>query len=202
MCLGVAAALNDHFVAEAGSIPSAHPRVFSHEKHGGRQRAAPYPSPSGVANCSMAMRHLAPAPRVVRADSVPSGRQWQCPPSPMSAEPLRAQDRLNPLANVGRLMAMELPRNAKISNEAKVLMQEMVTEFICFVTSEANDLSLASKRRALRPDDILSALKALGMRSRARSRTTATPSPAACGADDDLAHQQLSRAQTSQSSSP
>jgi histone H3/H4 len=37
---------------------------------------------------------------------------------------------LLPIANVGHIMKAALPRNAKISKEAKELMQECVTEFI------------------------------------------------------------------------
>ena len=62
-------------------------------------------------------------------------------------EPLRDQDRLLPVANVARLMASELPPDAKIAKEAKVLMQEMVSEFICFLTGEANDISIDSSTR-------------------------------------------------------
>ena len=109
------------------------------------------------------MRQLAPAPRL--APSVlpkprASGRTAQAPaPAP---PPLREQDRLLPMANVARLMAMELPKDAKIARDAKVLMQEMVSEFICFITSEANDVSIAMGRKALTPDDILVAFENLG----------------------------------------
>ena len=109
------------------------------------------------------MRQLAPAPRL--APSVlpkprASGRTAQAPaPAP---PPLREQDRLLPMANVARLMAMELPKDAKIARDAKVLMQEMVSEFICFITSEANDVSIAMGRKALTPDDILAAFENLG----------------------------------------
>ncbi|KOO28859.1 histone-like transcription factor [Chrysochromulina tobinii] len=65
------------------------------------------------------------------------------------------------MANVARLMAMELPKDAKIARDAKVLMQEMVSEFICFITSEANDVSIAMGRKALTPDDILAAFENL-----------------------------------------
>ena len=159
-------------LATADSIASAHPSIFSEQaKHGARKawRAAPYAPPAGVAKGLMAMRNLAPAPHVAPAAPSPRDRKWQRPPPPMSNEPLREQDRLLPMANVARLMACELPRNAKISRDAKTLMQEMVSEFICFVTSEANDLSLMSHRKALSPDDILSALEALGTEPSQRS---------------------------------
>ena len=66
------------------------------------------------------------------------------------------------MANVARLMGMELPRDAKISRDAKVLMQEMVTEFICFITAEANDFSVAEGKKAITLDDQLAAFDSLG----------------------------------------
>lgn len=40
------------------------------------------------------------------------------------------------LAPVARIMKMALPDNAKIAKEAKECMQECVSEFISFITSE------------------------------------------------------------------
>ena len=67
-----------------------------------------------------------------------------------------------PMANVARLMAAELPQEAKISRDAKCLMQELVTEFICFVTTECNDFCVSANRKALSLDDLLGALDSLG----------------------------------------
>lgn len=39
-------------------------------------------------------------------------------------------------APVARIMKMALPENAKIAKEAKECMQECVSEFISFITSE------------------------------------------------------------------
>jgi len=79
--------------------------------------------------------------------------------------PLREQDRLLPMANIAWLMAAELTKDAKISRDAKVMMQEFVSEFICFVTSEANDCSLAANRKAISQEDILNALENLDLAS-------------------------------------
>lgn len=49
---------------------------------------------------------------------------------------LREQDRLLPIANVGRIMKLAVPPSAKISKEAKESVQECVSEFITFVSSE------------------------------------------------------------------
>ena len=59
-------------------------------------------------------------------------------------------------------MSMELPKDAKIARDAKHLMQELVSEFICFITSEANDISLAEKRKAISQEDILESFSVLG----------------------------------------
>lgn len=48
----------------------------------------------------------------------------------------REQDRLLPIANVGRIMKLAVPPAAKISKEAKESVQECVSEFITFVSSE------------------------------------------------------------------
>lgn len=74
----------------------------------------------------------------------------------------REQDRLLPIAIVGRIMKNILPPNAKISKEAKETMQECVSEFIGFVTSEASDKCRKERRKTLNGDDICWALGTLG----------------------------------------
>ncbi|CAI9764300.1 unnamed protein product [Fraxinus pennsylvanica] len=73
------------------------------------------------------------------------------------------QDKLLPIANVGRIMKHILPRNAKISKEAKETMQECVSEFVSFVTSEASDKCRKENRKTLNGDDICWALSTLGL---------------------------------------
>ncbi|KAK6940943.1 Transcription factor CBF/NF-Y/archaeal histone domain [Dillenia turbinata] len=75
---------------------------------------------------------------------------------------IKEQDRLLPIANVGRIMKQILPPNAKISKEAKETMQECVSEFISFVTGEASDKCQKEKRKTVNGDDICWALGALG----------------------------------------
>ncbi|CAN4113651.1 unnamed protein product [Withania somnifera] len=75
---------------------------------------------------------------------------------------IKEQDRLLPIANVGRIMKQILPPNAKISKEAKETMQECVSEFISFVTGEASDKCHNEKRKTLNGDDICWALGSLG----------------------------------------
>ena len=49
----------------------------------------------------------------------------------------REQDRLLPVANIQRIMRRLLPADEKISKDAKEILQESLSEFICFVTEEA-----------------------------------------------------------------
>ncbi|KAG1371223.1 nuclear transcription factor Y subunit B-1 [Cocos nucifera] len=77
-------------------------------------------------------------------------------------EGIKEQDRLLPIANVGRIMKQILPHNAKISKEAKETMQECVSEFISFVTGEASDKCHKEKRKTVNGDDICWALSTLG----------------------------------------
>ncbi|XP_009789273.1 nuclear transcription factor Y subunit B-1-like [Nicotiana tabacum] len=75
---------------------------------------------------------------------------------------IKEQERLLPIANVGRIMKQILPPNAKISKEAKETMQECVSEFISFVTGEASDKCHNEKRKTVNGDDICWALGSLG----------------------------------------
>lgn len=49
---------------------------------------------------------------------------------------MREQDRFLPIANISRIMKKALPGNAKIAKDAKETVQECVSEFISFITSE------------------------------------------------------------------
>lgn len=75
---------------------------------------------------------------------------------------IKEQDRLLPIANVGRIMKQILPQNAKVSKEAKETMQECVSEFISFVTSEASEKCRKERRKTVNGDDICWALATLG----------------------------------------
>ncbi|GER52209.1 nuclear factor Y [Striga asiatica] len=75
---------------------------------------------------------------------------------------LKEQERLLPIANVGRIMKQILPPNAKISKEAKETMQECVSEFIGFVTGEASEKCRKERRKTVNGDDICWALGTLG----------------------------------------
>lgn len=75
---------------------------------------------------------------------------------------LREQDRWLPIANVARLMKNTLPPSAKVSKDAKECMQECVSEYISFVTSEASDKCLREKRKTINGEDILYSMHDLG----------------------------------------
>ncbi|KFM62636.1 Nuclear transcription factor Y subunit beta, partial [Stegodyphus mimosarum] len=51
-------------------------------------------------------------------------------------EPLREQDRFLPIANVARIMKNAIPKTGKIAKDAKECVQECVSEFVSFITSE------------------------------------------------------------------
>ncbi|MCL7039997.1 hypothetical protein MKW94_008948 [Papaver nudicaule] len=76
---------------------------------------------------------------------------------------MKEQDRLLPIANVGRIMKQSLPPNAKVSKESRETMQECVSEFISFVTSEAADRCRKEKRKTVNGDDICWAISTLGL---------------------------------------
>ena len=75
---------------------------------------------------------------------------------------VKEQERLLPIANVGRIMKQILPSNAKISKEAKETMQECVSEFISFVTSESSEKCRKERRKTVNGDDVCWAFESLG----------------------------------------
>jgi len=75
---------------------------------------------------------------------------------------VRDQDRLLPIANISRIMKRALPENAKVSKEAKEAIQECVSEFIGFVTSEASERLRLEKRKTINGPDLIFAMRALG----------------------------------------
>ncbi|XP_028556363.1 nuclear transcription factor Y subunit B-like isoform X2 [Dendrobium catenatum] len=74
----------------------------------------------------------------------------------------REQDRLLPMANISRIMRKAVPPNGKIAKYAKDSVQECVSEFIAFITSEASEKCLREKRKTINGDDILLAMVTLG----------------------------------------
>lgn len=97
----------------------------------------------------------APAPASPGGGSHESGEQ-----SPRSN--VREQDRFLPIANISRIMKKALPANGKIAKDAKETVQECVSEFISFITSEASDKCQREKRKTINGDDLLWAMATLG----------------------------------------
>ena len=71
-------------------------------------------------------------------------------------------DNYLPLANIGRIIKNNLPKDVKLSKSSKETLQECVSEFISFITSEANDKCNLEKRKIIKGEDIIYALNNLG----------------------------------------
>ncbi|CAI0374097.1 unnamed protein product, partial [Linum tenue] len=89
----------------------------------------------------------------------------QEPPQRRSLPTLREQDQYMPIANVIRIMRRILPAHAKISDDAKETIQECVSEYISFVTGEANERCQREQRKTVTADDVIWAMGKLGFDS-------------------------------------
>lgn len=76
--------------------------------------------------------------------------------------PAREPEMFLPIANISRIMRRALPANAKVAKDAKECVQECITEFIGFITSEASDMCLKEKRKTINSDDLIGAMTTLG----------------------------------------
>ncbi|CAL0299580.1 unnamed protein product [Lupinus luteus] len=74
----------------------------------------------------------------------------------------REQEGFLPIANISRIMKKVLPPTGKIAKDAKDIVQECVSEFISFVTSEASDKCQREKRKTINGDDLLWAMATVG----------------------------------------
>uniref|UniRef100_A0A7E4UPL6 CBFD_NFYB_HMF domain-containing protein n=1 Tax=Panagrellus redivivus TaxID=6233 RepID=A0A7E4UPL6_PANRE len=72
------------------------------------------------------------------------------------------QDRFMPIANISRIMKAALPPQAKLSKESKECVQECVTEFLLFLTSEASEKCNTERRKTITGDDLVFAMEQLG----------------------------------------
>ena len=80
----------------------------------------------------------------------------------MGQAEVREQDRFLPIANISRIMKKALPPNAKIAKDAKETVQECVSEYISFITSEASEKCQKEKRKTINGEDLLWAMATLG----------------------------------------
>lgn len=72
------------------------------------------------------------------------------------------QDRFLPIANISRLMKNVIPSTGKVAKDAKECVQESVSEFISFLTSEASERCFNERRKTITGEDLIAALSALG----------------------------------------
>lgn len=59
-------------------------------------------------------------------------------------------------------MKKAIPDNGKVAKDARECVQECVSEFISFITSEASDRCHQEKRKTINGEDILFAMNTLG----------------------------------------
>ncbi|KAF9460274.1 histone-fold-containing protein [Collybia nuda] len=93
-------------------------------------------------------------------------------PAPITEQEVgeyREQDRFLPIANVSRIMKSSVPPTAKIAKDAKECVQECVSEFISFITSEAAEKCQLEKRKTIGGEDILYAMTSLGFENYAET---------------------------------
>jgi hypothetical protein len=87
---------------------------------------------------------------------------------PVVGNPLpKVVEELLPLANIHRSMTRVLPANAQVSGRAKVLMQEIGSEFIRFLSSEAAYLVHENRKightdKQIKADHVMDACERLG----------------------------------------
>ncbi|RDX45365.1 histone-fold-containing protein [Lentinus brumalis] len=118
---------------------------------------------SEFAHPTIAPQTIAPAPEDGSgAPPVPAEAPEPAPITEQDIGEYREQDRFLPIANVSRIMKASVPGTAKISKEAKECVQECVSEFISFITSEASEKCHMEKRKTIGGEDILYAMVTLG----------------------------------------
>jgi histone H3/H4 len=81
----------------------------------------------------------------------------------------RKRKRKQKIANVSRIMKNAVPPTAKIAKDAKECVQECVSEFISFITSEAAEKCQLEKRKTIGGEDILYAMISLGFENYAET---------------------------------
>ncbi|CAL9241438.1 unnamed protein product [Arabidopsis halleri] len=113
------------------------------------------PSPPGrlPANFLMAEGSMRP-PEFNQPNKTSNGGEEECT--------VREQDRFMPIANVIRIMRRILPAHAKISDDSKETIQECVSEYISFITGEANERCQREQRKTITAEDVLWAMSKLG----------------------------------------
>jgi len=67
-----------------------------------------------------------------------------------------------PITNLTGIMKEACGHEVKVSKEAKEMLMECATEFICFTTLEATKIAAERKRKAVKEEDVLQAAQDLG----------------------------------------
>ncbi|KAL7111498.1 hypothetical protein ACP275_05G092300 [Erythranthe tilingii] len=67
-----------------------------------------------------------------------------------------------PTTNITRIMRCVLPDHVKIADNAKDAIQVCVSEFINFITAEANNRCHRDHRKTITPEDVMAAMTSLG----------------------------------------
>ena len=62
-------------------------------------------------------------------------------------------------------MKAAVPKSGKIAKDAKECVQECVSEFISFITSEASEKCALEKRKTINGEDLIYAMQQLGFDS-------------------------------------
>ncbi|XP_057765419.1 nuclear transcription factor Y subunit B-6-like [Salvia miltiorrhiza] len=75
---------------------------------------------------------------------------------------MRKAEEYMPIANIMRIMRRILPSQAKVADDAKETIQECVTEFMSYITSEANARCHSECRKTITAEDVVGAMGALG----------------------------------------
>ncbi|KKA28655.1 hypothetical protein TD95_001865 [Thielaviopsis punctulata] len=114
--------------------------------------------------------------RLAINESMQTSRSTSSEESKVAAENSKGVERaqevdanIRNFAPVARIMKNALPENAKIAKEAKECMQECVSEFISFITSEASEKCHQEKRKTVNGEDILFAMTSLGFENYAEA---------------------------------
>ena len=137
------------------------PNVDTEGGNRNTERAYSYGSPGPYVPCG------SPGFRASFGSSGHSVQSLTPGPSPEPAEfssQLKAvadYDPLLPVAHVAHIMKGALPEHAKFTKDAKECMQECVSEFLSFITSEVSEKATNDRRRILDRDDVISAMTSL-----------------------------------------
>ncbi|GAB2284770.1 hypothetical protein Dimus_019223 [Dionaea muscipula] len=74
----------------------------------------------------------------------------------------RKPDSYMPVANIIRVMRRGLPPQAKIADDVKDIIQECLSEFLSFITGEANERCKNEQRKTITAEDIVWSMAKLG----------------------------------------